>query len=277
MSEPSGSSTPARHETIGERDLGHWRTPVGRRLAALVARAGSAVGIGPAVSVVLGAGGLLTALFVALSLRVYEAVGTGDGIAELDAPALHEAMALRSPAGNRVAATLAEVGGPVWMPVIATVVALTLALAWRTWLPVLLTAAAAAGSLAMTVAGKDAVGRLRPPHVDAAPPYETSPSFPSGHTLNATVIVGVLCYVALLHLSGRVSRRVLVVAASAWVAGMGLSRVYLGAHWLTDVAMGWVLGLGWLTVIVTTHRAWITARRGPRARPADAAGVSVAR
>jgi membrane-associated phospholipid phosphatase len=42
---------------------------------------------------------------------------------------------------------------------------------------------------------------------------------------------------------------------------MGLSRVYLGHHWLTDVLVAWALGLGWLTVVITAHRLLLTLRK----------------
>jgi membrane-associated phospholipid phosphatase len=42
---------------------------------------------------------------------------------------------------------------------------------------------------------------------------------------------------------------------------MGLSRVYLGHHWLTDVLCAWALALAWLTIVITTHRLLLTVRR----------------
>ncbi len=45
---------------------------------------------------------------------------------------------------------------------------------------------------------------------------------------------------------------------------MGLSRVYLGHHWLTDVLVAWSLALAWLGVVITAHRLFITVRRNRR-------------
>ncbi len=128
-----------------------------------------------------------------------------------------------------------------------------------------------AGSLSMTLVGKAVVGRLRPPQVDAVPPFESSPSFPSGHALNSTTIAGMIAYLLLLHLRRRAGRVLTVVLAAAWAVSIGLSRVFLGHHWLTDVMVGWALGAAWLAVVVTAHRIFLTVRHArPEALP-DAA------
>ena len=139
---------------------------------------------------------------------------------------------LRTPARAEWATRLTDVGGVIGMPVLAAVVVLTLALWWRRRTPVVLMLAAAAGSLLITVAGKELTARARPPLEMAVPPFESSPSFPSGHTLNATVVVGVVAYLLLIRLSGHHGRRLVLILASAFVLAMGLSRVYLGHHWL---------------------------------------------
>lgn len=258
-------------ERIGGRDLAQWRSEPGRRLVRLafgLARWMAARGVLVTTAVV---GGVLAVLLTSASAEVYDAVTENDGVAGLDRPVLDQAVHWRSPGLDTAATAFTDVGGTAGMPVLVAVVVLVMVLAWRSWTPVVLTLIAAAGSLAMTTSGKDLIGRARPPLNLAVPPYEHSPSFPSGHTLNATVLIGVLVYLALLHLDSVRTRALVVVAGAVFVVAMGLSRVFLGHHWLTDVMVGWTLGLAWLSVVVTAHRLFLTVRR---ARHEEATAVA---
>jgi undecaprenyl-diphosphatase len=122
----------------------------------------------------------------------------------------------------------------------------------------------------MTIAIKSLVGRDRPPLAEAVPPYESSASFPSGHTLNAVVITGILVYSTLLIVRTRRARWLAVIIGGTYAVLIGLSRVYLGHHWLSDVIGAWLLGLAWLLVVIVAHRVARTyaARKKPALPPA---------
>lgn len=242
-------------------ELTRWSTPVGRSLAGFFTALGRRVGahLALALTLVVGIGAAFLVAF--LVARVYDAVTERDGIAVLDVPVLRAARGLRSPALNGFAAGIAYLFGPIGMPIMAVLAILVLALRRRSWTPVILITAAGLGSLLMTVAGKDIIGRNRPPLSAAVPPFEYSPSFPSGHALNAAVIAGVVGYLVWLR-RHTIAAKVLAVAVPIAIAiVVGLSRVVLGAHWITDVLAAWLLGAGWLALVITAHRLYLTARR----------------
>ena len=262
--------TPAE-ERIGSRDLTHWRTRAGRRLAGWVVEHATGLARWSAAHLVLVVtalvGGAVAVALTAAAAQVYDAVTESDGIAALDRPVLDQAIAWRSPGLDHALTTYTDVGGPVGMPVLATLVTLLLVVLWRSRTPLVLMVIAALGSLAMTVTGKAVIGRSRPPSSDAVPPFETSPSFPSGHTLNATVLTGVIVYLLLRRIEPAWARATTVLLGAVFVVTMGLSRVFLGHHWLTDVVAGWALGLAWVAAVVTAHRLYLTVRRRPQPDP----------
>lgn len=205
-------------------------------------------------------GVLLVGALTALSAEVYESVDEGEGVAALDRPALDLARNLRTPAAVRAVSLLTDVGGERVLPVLATLAAVVMALAWRRWTPLLVMAVAGGGSVLLTVVGKAVVGRTRPPAYAAVPPLETSASFPSGHALNIVVVAGVVAYLLLRRQRTVWARSLTVVAAVLVAVAIGLSRVFLGHHWLTDVLVAWTLGLAWLGVVVTAHQVSVRVR-----------------
>jgi undecaprenyl-diphosphatase len=261
---------------VGDKDLTRWYSPIGRTLAAVVRAVADRIGPYAAFIVILLLGaGLAFALSVA-AVEVYDAVTDDDGVAGLDQPLLDYALTLRSPAADAIVTGFTDIAGTIGMPIIAVVTMIVLAVHRRSWTPVVLIVAAGGGSLLMTIAGKDLIDRARPPLIDAVPPYEYSPSFPSGHTLNAVVVVGIIAYLLILRRRHRGSRIALGAGAALFAVTVGLSRVFLGHQWFTDVLAGWILGAAWLALIITAHRLYLTARRD-HAPPVESADAGAAR
>lgn len=84
------------------------------------------------------------------------------------------------------------------------------------------------------------------PHLDIVHSY----SFPSGHAAGNMMFFGALAML--------IGRRWAYGWAAAMIVLIGVSRVWLGVHWPSDVTAGWIEGLGWLVLCA----AWLPARRG---------------
>ncbi|HEU0205734.1 MAG TPA: phosphatase PAP2 family protein [Pseudolysinimonas sp.] len=265
-----GDNEELRHDaTIGSVDLTSWPTAPGRAAARRVAKASRRIGTRAALLITLAVGAVVAFALSFVAAGVYDAVTESDGIAGLDQPILQAAIQARSPALDLIVTGYTDIAGPIGMPVIAVAAILILSLRRRSWTPAILIASAGVGSLIMTIAGKDLIGRVRPPLTDAVPPYEYSASFPSGHTLNAVAVVGTIAYLLILRQTSTVARALTVAGAVLFGLTIGLSRVFLGHHWFTDVAAAWVLGAAWLALVITAHRLYISARS---TRNADQAG-----
>jgi undecaprenyl-diphosphatase len=123
----------------------------------------------------------------------------------------------------------------------------------RTWRPLALLAAAYVGADLAFNAVKELVGRPRPPAAILLKPV-AGPSFPSGHATQAVAVYGMLAAL-LAAATPSWARKVAAWAAAVVIVGVvPVSRLYLGAHWLTDVLGGLVLGAAWLFALLTSVR-----------------------
>ena len=87
-------------------------------------------------------------------------------------------------------------------------------------------------------------------------------SFPSGHSSGSVVAYGMLAYVVLHFVPPRWQLPVLLLA-SALALTIGLSRVFLQVHYLSDVLAGFASGLMWLTICIVSSEWWHSRRRAP--------------
>src|SRR5207253_3277823 len=134
-------------------------------------------------------------------------------------------------------------GGVLWTVIGAAAILLAIRRRWRLALYLLI---AGAGALVLDPVLKSLVGRLRP--VVAHPvAHGNGNSFPSGHALGSIVCYGAVLLVFLPAARGR-WRTVFITAIAALVALIGISRILLGVHYLSDVVGAWALGITWLGI-----------------------------
>jgi membrane-associated phospholipid phosphatase len=140
-------------------------------------------------------------------------------------------------------------------------------LGWRTWrhrrLRPLLVLGTALLLLNVSVgAVKYGLGRLGPHYattIGSAELFRGGDIFPSGHTANAVVTWGILAYLATTPRA----RRVLSVLSSLLSLSVGMTTIYLGTHWVSDVLSGWCAGLlvllamPWFEPLVARAEAWL--------------------
>jgi len=149
---------------------------------------------------------------------------------------------------------------------LAAIVGVYFVLRRHRWQPLALLAAALAGAIGLYNIIKPLVGRPRPP-----PPiwigHFSGAAFPSGHATQS-----VACYATLAVIlgTGRSARAKTVLWSTAALVALavGASRVYLGAHWLTDVLGGYTLGASWVAAVIIV----MTTASSPRTGEAKMAG-----
>ena len=98
---------------------------------------------------------------------------------------------------------------------------------------------------------------------------ESSYSFPSGHAMESLVAYGILCYFAVLALRTWRARMAVVFGTALLVLLIGLSRMYLGVHYLSDVAAGYAAGGVWLSALITAAETLRRDKDKKGPRPVD--------
>ena len=205
---------------------------------------------------------LLAALSVGLFIVIaYWAVVSGDpGPTPGDQTALNVAHDLQASWLTTVAKGLTDLGsGWVTWP-IAALAAVALA-ATRRWLEFWVLVVGMVATILLVHGIKAWTDRPRPPD----PLVSTShAAFPSGHAAYSTLYVWLAVTLALRLVPG-ITKRSLVIGAGILVAAVvGLTRVYLRAHWLSDVTSGWALGLSCFSAVAIVALIVGYIRHNPR-------------
>ena len=190
-------------------------------------------------------------VFVLLAEDVWE-----HQVVDWDTSALHFMERIQNDALTVVMKGITFIGSAPVVGAIAVVIIVVLVRARRRREAVF-TLVAVAGAGTLNVLLKGLFGRPRPevfPHLV----QESSSSFPSGHTMSAMALAAtviVLCWRTRW-------RWPVAIGATAYAFAVGVSRVYLGVHYPSDVIAGWAVTIAWVTM------AWLVVL----CRPGDEAG-----
>ena len=170
------------------------------------------------------------------------------GVPAVDQSALEFVLDHRTAGRSTLARVVTECGGTLAVTVVNLLV-VVFALCRRWWLLAARAVLAGLGTALLIVGGKAAFGRPRPP-ADTQLGILQNLSFPSGHALGSVVAGGLVLAVVFALTPTRWSRVAAVLIVALYVLAVGLSRLYLGVHWSTDVLGGWLLGAGWVLLCV---------------------------
>jgi membrane-associated phospholipid phosphatase len=208
---------------------------------------------------------LLAGLFVmtlagALFVYLADEVGEQDSLTRFDSSMAHFFHQYDAPWAVHLFEAITFFGNASTLAVLGGAVVLGLVLR-RRWSLLLGWVAALGGAGVLNVFLKGIFHRLRP---QLPEPWVTEPgwSFPSGHAMGSMVTYGFLAFV--LVRTTPLPRRTVTVLLAILVLLVGFSRIYLGAHYVSDVVGGYAAAAVWLTFcIVVTDQ---TLRRSrPRA------------
>lgn len=191
---------------------------------------------------------------------ILEDLITGDPLVQADTAVYGLLQELRTAPGDNIMVTITELGDATVVIAVALAVLLWFVhmRAWRTagyW------TGAIVGATAINTAIKAALHRPRPigSLYDGAAGF----SFPSGHSTLNLVLYGFLAFLVIREI--RPTRRLpIALGATTLILAIAFSRLYLGAHWFSDVAGGLAFGTAWLILLWIGYTYGVTSRIAPR-------------
>lgn len=214
---------------------------------------------------VLGGGSLMFLLTARSAVTTHWFIG-------IDTSMLNRLQALRTWPADQAMVAITEMGGVRMRVLVVAAVTLWFLLrgcrrTMRYWLALALATEATIRALGLLVARPAPLG---------LPAGLAHVSFPSGHATSSIILYGFLAYL-LGRNAGPYVRATVAACATAAIVLIGVSRLYLGAYWFSDVVAGWSIGLVWLALAVILYtRRRVREDIRPRALAATLAVVFAA-
>ena len=216
----------------------------------------------------LAVAGTLVAANLLLFVLIAEDLLEGGGLISHDEAVLDWFVDHRTARLISAAKLISRFGSFVSLAIVAVLIGLWLwRRGWHVGLAIAPLTSLVLASLASTTA-KALFDRPRPP-VTVHATTVTLAAFPSGHATDAAAFFLAVSLTLAITIARRRSTQALLIGAGLLlVTVVGLSRLVLGVHWLSDVVAGWALGTAFAITVVVT--AWsLTTRRGPATRAGD--------
>jgi len=197
-------------------------------------------------------------LFIWLAGEVLEQEFTG-----LNRELLLFVNSFASPTWERLAFTFTWIGSVYGIAIITTLFGIWL-LSRRRFVDVATLLVTVLGGTLLTLVLKEAFQQIRP---DVFPPLavERNFSFPSGHSLTSLCLWGFIGGWLVMQGPKEIWRWLIAAMGLGVALLVGLSRLYLGVHWPTDVVAGFLVAAFWVSCCITGQR-WLLARRMRRHR-----------
>jgi undecaprenyl-diphosphatase len=166
-----------------------------------------------------------------------------------------------NPLANQVMLLLTMLGDTAVLALLIAMIAGTLLYVGR-WIDAVGLVLAAAGAGIVNQLLKSIFQRVRP-DLFSDPFHLTSYSFPSGHSMGSIACYGMLAFLGIRLVQGRPAKIGIGLAAALLILGIGLSRIYFGVHYPTDVIGGFLAGAIWLVISIAIVQAaeWHARRR----------------
>ncbi len=198
---------------------------------------------------------ILAVCLLALAILIFTLFNhfsPGPSLSRLDGSLYHLVQELRTPLGDHLMTAITQLGDSVVQIALVSCLLLWL-LIKRRYLAAGHWLAAALFGMLMTILLKQTVQVPRPNDIYAG---MMAFSFPSAHTVNASCVFGFLAVLIARELKPQ-WRWLCYTAAMLIILSIAFSRLYLGAHWFSDVVGGLLLGLTWVLVLGVAYRRHI--------------------
>src|SRR3989338_4051405 len=199
----------------------------------------------------------LIATFTVLALFVRNSSYFG-----FDLVITHWIQSIQIPGFDLVMLFISKLGDPFWGSILVLFF-VSVAAAANKWQTALMIAATASSMVFLNQILKLLINRPRPDPalVHVVGIIKKSDSFPSGHVMFYVGLYGFLFFIVYTQFrKNRWLRAALISLLAALIGLIGVSRIYLGVHWFSDVLGAYILGLSWLIVMI-----WVYAKISSRA------------